>query len=318
MPKSLGQIHTVNYPDIRMDQTNNRLLFDLPGQLSRQLQHMVRMMSSFKLVGVDISIEDYSPNAGIGGTYGLVDGSLNYFAPTKGRVEALKHAYKATRAAMKLKGIDPSKNINYDFRPQLSKDSNYASTIAPVWPEPAPTAAGFKNKASLEVIGGLSEELCLVDGPPGAASIFETWNNGIQPAMGGSAPDFSEGYNIMQTPVNQDYVINEEEYIESLSGYANPEMESIPVQVGWGAASSGSRVAASEFQWRPDPALYLAVLTGQIEFIADNVKTDDAAGEVQVSFAFHVAGWKGILGDHKKRRHSKRKSHGRKRRRTKR
>lgn len=325
MPKSLGQIHTVNYPNVRMSQSDNRLLFDLPGQLTTQLQHMARAMAYYKVVGIDVSIEDYSPSAGIGGDFGYVDGSFNYYVPTKGRCEALKHAYHAVRRAMKLKGIDPSKNINYDFRPILSNPANYASTIAPVWPNPSPTSDGFKNAATLEINpAGGTFPLCITDPPAGANGVFEQWNAGLEPRMATGTPDFSSGFNIYESSVNQDFVYNEDEYLETLAGFASERMESIPLSVAWGAKdgvpTTGDFLVASTWNWRPDPALYIAVLTGQLEFVADNVITDDSAQEVQLNFAFHVSGWKGILGNHKKKRRTKRgkRTHGRKRRRSKR
>lgn len=324
MAKSLGQIHTVNYPNIRVDQGQNRLLFDLPGQLTTQLQHMCRTMAYYKVVGIDISIEDYSPSPGSGGDFGFADGNLNYYAPTKGRCEALKSAYHAVRRAMKLKGIDPSKNINYDFRPILTNPVNYVSTIAPVWPDPSPTSDGFKNIATLEIdpAGGVFP-LCIHDPPAGASGVFQIWNAGLEPTMGGGAPNFNEGFNIFETSVNQDFVINEDEYLETLAGYAKERMESIPFAVAWGAKdgtpTSADSLWAETWSWKPDPALYLAVLCGQIECVVDNVMTDDTAQEVQLNFAFHVSGWKGILGSNKKRRSQRgKKRHGRKRRHTKR
>ena len=62
MAKSLGQIHTANY---QFNQASGGLaaqdsfLVDLPGTLTEQLQHMVRMMSTFKVVGVDLAIDPF-------------------------------------------------------------------------------------------------------------------------------------------------------------------------------------------------------------------------------------------------------------------
>ena len=67
MAKSLGQIHTVSqtFDNLSYPLTaGNRLLIDLPGQLTAQLQHMVRMMSNFKCVGIDLS---YGPIQGANG-----------------------------------------------------------------------------------------------------------------------------------------------------------------------------------------------------------------------------------------------------------
>lgn len=322
MAKSLGQIHTVNYPNIRIDATavgtTGRLLFDLPGQLTKQLQHMVRMMQSFKLVGIDVTAEDYSP-AAAGGSWGYADGNFRFFVPTRGRCKALQHAYHTVRKALRLKGVDTSKNINYDFRPILTNPANYQSAIAPVWPEPSPTADGFKNAAYIEEVGNVPQQLSIVDPTGSSHAIFPTWNAGIEPRMQAGTPDFSAGYNLFGElgDLNRDYVMNEDEYLESLDDFADVTMEEIPFAIGWGVpdTTAVTGLTSGDFQWRPDPALYMAILCGQLECRLDNVKTDDTNQEIQLNFAFHVAGWKSILGSGKKHRRSKKggKKHGKKR-----
>ena len=60
MAKELGQIHTVNY---ELGSTGavglaagQVYLIDLPGQLTTQLQRMVRMNQYFKVVGIDMAV----------------------------------------------------------------------------------------------------------------------------------------------------------------------------------------------------------------------------------------------------------------------
>ena len=113
MPKSLGQIHTVNY-EFLQPATDQQFLIDLPGQLTEQLQHMVRMMTSVKLVGMDFSI---LPVLNADPVEVAISGTVEYYAPTAGRVAALKGAYQSVRRMMKISGVSPKDNINYDFRP---------------------------------------------------------------------------------------------------------------------------------------------------------------------------------------------------------
>ena len=63
---------------------------------------------------------------------------------------------------------------------------------------------------------------------------------------------------------------------------------------------------ADELMWRPDPALYLSVLTGQFLLRIDSLSAVDSAGvdktnAISLAADFHVAGWKGILGNTKRR-----------------
>ena len=58
-----------------------------------------------------------------------------------------------------------------------------------------------------------------------------------------------------------------------------------------------------EFMWRPDPALYLAVMLGFFEIHLDQV---EGAPTVDISFAFHVSGWKSIMGNPDKKRRRRR------------
>ena len=106
MAKSLGQIHTVNYI-LNNVSNGDRFLMDLPGELSQQLQHRVRMLGTFKVCGFDI---------GIVGSAGAVTGRLRYYTPTQGRVEALKQAWQACKDMLKLNGVKYWNNLNYDFR----------------------------------------------------------------------------------------------------------------------------------------------------------------------------------------------------------
>jgi len=271
MAKSLGQIHTVDF-DLQNAAAGDLALLDLPGQLSQQLQHRVRMMSVFKVVGIDIAIT--------GSGTATVSGLLRYFAPTKGRVEALKKAWEATRDMMKLNGIEYWNNINYDFRPMLRDPSVITLGGTPF------------NQASLESVGGVPGALTLITPPLGYKSVFATYNEGIQPAQT-AAVAFSTGFNVIEAGTAGDMVLNEGEFINSWVPEAQEELESIPFQV---SIDTLNDEASTTFMWRPDPALYLAVLTGQIEMFIE-LSSDS---NVDLTCNVMVAGWKGILGNSKK------------------
>lgn len=272
MAKSLGQIHTVNLTEIYSN-PGDQALVDLPGQLSRQLQHMVRNNNIFKLVGIDITARD---SVGTGVTTG-VSGVIQYFAPTKGRIDAIKDAYKATRNAMHLQGINVGGNLNYDWRAPL-KD-----------PALMLNGADYLNRASLET----GFDLCLIEGPAGANTVFDVYNSNVQPAQT-AVVNFDSGFEVFGS--TEDYVTNEGEYLEA-GGHkiASTEMEEIPFAVVYSDADQG---ATTDFLWRPDPALYLAVLTGQLIVRAEQITDTGAGSFVTLDMAFHVAGWKSIMGKH--------------------
>lgn len=309
MAKSLGQIHTVSESFDHLTYSlsdNNQLLIDLPGQLTKQLQHMVRMMSSFKVVGVDMS---FGPIIGADGLSATMSGQIQYYAPTKGRVEALKMAYHSIRRMMKLSGVDPKDAITYDFRPPIADPASFSN------------GADFGNQASIEDNGLAS---CLADGP-GSSNIFGVYNQGILPRDAvGSTAIFEEGFDIglRTNAASADWVLNEEVYLSALTApIASEELESIPFELSYTAADGASGIAtSSDLEWRPDPALYLSVLTGQLIIHIDESSAVDETGAsdmnaTQLEVSVHVAGWKSILGSrHKRARSSKKgKRHGRKR-----
>ena len=310
MAKSLGQIHTVSYELDNLTYSlaaDNRLLIDLPGQLTEQLQHMVRMMSSFKVVGIDMA---FGPIVNASGISCSMSGQLQYYAPTKGRVEALKAAYTTVRKMMRMSGVDPSHAITYDFRPPFANPADFEN------------GDDFFNQASIENNGLAS---CLDNGPAGSTNIFAIYNQGILPRQDiGAAPNFQVGYAIglRSNADSADWTLNESVILQSLEPTADVVPESIPFELSSSSAEGASGLAVSDvLQWRPDPALYLSVLTGQIAIhIEESSATDDtgasAMDSTQLDVSVHVAGWKSILGNNRrKRRHSKKggKKHGRKR-----
>jgi len=309
MPKSLGQIHTVNYElnmGTPMGAGLNRWLIDLPGELTEQLNHMVRMGSNFKIVGIDAILAD--PDTGEGGQ--SVNGLIRYYASTRGRCLAVRDAYTAVRKGMNLKGIHPTNNLNYDFRPPLNPPHLYIN------------GSNFKNQASIQYDFDLDvwKPLC-VDNSPGFQTIFDTWNTGLEPRQGQiGAPNFSSGYDITlggvynpaaaHTALVNDYVLEEGMYLQTHEHFANDDFEEIPFTL----ANSDGQSAALEFMWRPDPALYLSVMLGQFDILVEQVNDLIEGQFYEIDIAFHIAGWTGMMSDKKRRSKKGKKSHGRKRR----
>lgn len=312
MPKSLGQIHTVNYrlETLGVDPPleGTQYLIDCPGELTSQLSHMVRTGNSFKVVGIDMTLLDQAD--GLGGQ--AVTGRLRYYAPTRGRVLAFRAAYQAVMNAMKIKGINPLSNVNYDFRPTLMPPANYAN------------GDDFKNNATIEFdrVGNDWYPLAIDNAAAGFAAVFDTYNEQLEPRQGQIGnPDFAQGYDIVLGGfdptasgfvTNPDFVQNEGMYLQTPRNFADADFEEIPFTI----ANSDGESMALLFNWRPDPALYLSVMLGQFDIILDEVK-DLAAGEfLTIDLAIHVAGWKTIMSDRKRSTiHKKKKS--RKRRKSK-
>lgn len=282
MPKSLGQIHTVNFDVQNISRDSDQYIMDLSGELSKQLQHHVRQGNYFKVVGIDMTVSDYG--GGEGG--GQITGYLDYFIPTRGRCEAYRSAFAAMRQAMKLQGISMSQNSAYDFRCNFT-EGPYLNT--------------FTNCASLD--GNV--ELALIDAASQSADVFRVHNTSVDPIQQGT-PQFGTGFNTMgvqNTPT--DFVLNDGDIgFTGNSNYASGVYESIPFQLTY---SPGSTDVSMSLQWRPDPALYIAVMCGLIQLRVDEIDLDDAATALRLSVAVHVAGWKSIMGSPDKKRRSKSK-----------
>ena len=288
MAKSLGQIHTVNTGQTGVS-TGQSYLVDLPGELSSQLQTMVRQGQYFKVVGIDAIANDVS---GGQATPAVINGELRYYAPTRGRCEAYKTAYRAVRKGMELQGINVRGNRNYDFRVP-AKDLDVANYV---------NHASFLNAATIDGTNGLA----LVSATTND-SVFGVYNANIQPSQTATV-NFSEGFGLPGAAgTTTDFVMNEGEIFDpSLTRSASTQLEAIPFTMAYNPQNN-----VYEFMWRPDPALYLAVMCGFFEIHLEQV---EGTPTVDIQFAFHVSGWKSIMGnpDKKRRSSKKRSSRGRK------
>lgn len=289
MAKSLGQIHTANFGYTGALSGGNRLLVDTNALLTEQLQHMVRHGVYDKCVGMDLNITE---SGGTGGGVS-VSGELRYFSPTRGRCEAFKHAFAAVRTAMKTQGVNTMGNRNYDFRCPLNDLSDYVN------------GADFINAATYDG----SNELALVSSTT-SNGVFNVWNANVQPLQD-TTPSFSKGFGVAgntNMADATDFVLQEGELYEGTTApIAYGVMESIPFQIIW-EPGSGDNFATGTFQFRPDPALYVAIMTGQVEIFLDEVEYHDTASEMSIELSVYIAGWKSIMGnpDRKRGRRSRR------------
>jgi len=214
MPKSLGQIHTANFVVTSITQSGDAYLCDLSKELTQQLGHMIRNSNSMKLVGLDMTVSEF------GGTGSAsLSGFIRYCAPSTGRIQAYKNAYKAVKGAMKLNGVNVAQNKLYDFRLPLLDRKNYLN------------GDEFVNQAAIGGDDGQGEIALGSEGLDGSNfSAFEVYNLDRQPVSTvNTTPTFSAGYNII-SPSGEisDFVSNEGFYWDGMKNVADSDMEFIP------------------------------------------------------------------------------------------
>jgi hypothetical protein len=296
MAKELGMIHTINktynIPGASEAATPYLLAkLDVPGELTEQLQRIVRAGCYYKTVGIDISLgldHDLDQSA-------TIAGFIRYYAPTKGRCEAFRGAFKACADQMKIQGISMRDNPLYDFRVPLTQT--------------APAVGGpFPNQATLDGVSGLALNDSATDG----LGVFQVHNSGVRPQYDGTATDaFSTGFRTLLDGgvTRTDFVLNDTVPYTGNHMIASTEYESIPFQL---ALSSDPDVdTTSTFQFRPDPALYIAVLSGQFEIVIEDLDVKSVIGleVIPLNISVMVSGWKSIMGNpDKKKRSSKKRS----------
>ena len=287
--KELGMIHTVNVTPRFTSGTDDQTytVVDLPGQLTEQLQRLIRQGQYFKLAGIDMALH------GVGGTNNAnVSGLLRYFAPTKGRCAAYRAAFKAMAEAMKVQGITMRDNRFYDFR---------CTTRSSTTPD---VLNALNNIATFDGVN----ELALTGAVPNG--VFEVHNSGVFPQTAPADADFSEGFGVFGNAGN-DFVLNEGQqgYKGTDGMIAEQEFEEIPFTVSFDADGT---TGVQLLQWRPDPALYLAVMCGLFEIYVDTIECDGGT-QVDLECNFMIAGWKSIMGNpDKKKRRSRRMTHKKK------
>ncbi len=291
--KELGQIHTVNYSQavaFGSATPQNFVNVDLPGQLTEQLQTMVRAGTYHKVVGIDMTLDTVGTTGG-----GQITGYIRYYAPTRGRCAAFRGAFKAMKEQMSNQGVNTRTNPLYDFRAPLNEFSH--------------TSGAFPNRATLDGREGLA---LYNSGTPGA-SIFDVHNRSVQPQYTGTAGElFPDGFDTLLANQDEgnatDFVLNDTIPFTGNRDAASLEYEEIPFMLTWTPDSTDFAV---NWNWRPDPALFLAVLCGQMSIVIEEVNYDGGNDQgLNLNIAVMVSGWKSIMGDlsKRKRSNSKKKS----------
>jgi len=294
MPKSLGQIHTTafNYECSKIQiGLTECFLADGSAALSSQFNRNIRMMQSYKWVGADLVVqlpENMNPFGGES-TEVSVKGRMRYFAPTKGRCNALRAAYQQFRETAKQQGVNPSNNKLFDFRVVPRALSNYLHNGLPYSTHP------IYNTTTLDGINSLT----MVDGGASSVECFTSYNIGVSPEdQSVSSADFASGLRTqVGTLLTQTDFVNNEGTIQTGNPLiADTEFEEIPFVLTFDAVDKRT----ASLQWRPDPALYVSVLGGFVEIVLDEIAADGATGAtplegVEMDIALHWAGWKSIV-----------------------
>jgi hypothetical protein len=190
---------------------------------------------------------------------------------------------------MELQGINIRGNRNYDFRVPIDKIGEYENGSA------------MLNLATIDGTNGLS----LTGAAQNNDDIFEVYNNNIQPAQTATVA-FDPGFGLPggASPTPVDFVLQEGEIFDpSQTRAASAALESIPFQLSF---TPGSTEVAFEMEWRPDPALYLAVLCGMFEVSIQEIESA-ASSNLDLYVAVHVSGWKSIMGNPDKNRRKSRR-----------
>lgn len=282
--KSLGMIHTVNhFTDITS--SGDIANIDLSGELTNQLERLVRQGNYFKVVGIDMTL---STQGTVGG--GQVTGYIRYYAPTQGRCAAYRAAYKSVRNFLDQQGINVGKgsgNERYDFRVSFNNEDNSHGH---------PT---MRSQATLDGTNGLALYNIANDG----ACVFQVHNKGVTPkgsvgAIGSLGEDkgFDTITNNPSSSVHTDFVLDNYSFYSGAEDYANLNWEFIPFSLSW---TPDSTDLAMTMQWRPDPALFLAVMTGNLQIKVEEINLDGPgpAPGLELHTAVMVSGWKSIMGD---------------------
>jgi hypothetical protein len=195
---------------------------------------------------------------------------------------------------MKTQGVSTITNPMYDFRAPLNE---FVHGSAGAGPSP------FPNQATLDGSNGLALHNSATPG----ASIFGVHNASVRPQFTGTAGEqFTPGFGtLLQGSGGTDFVLNDTVAYEGNRDVASTEYETIPFTLTW---TPDTTDLVTVFQWRPDPALFLAVLCGQLSCVVEEVNLDGGAAGLNLNIAVMVSGWKSIMGSPGKRSSKKKKS----------
>ncbi len=287
--KELGMIHTANFEVQTGGPSQITSIIgslDVSGALTNQLQRNIRQGNYFKVVGIDIGIDTTGTLGG-----GQISGELRYMSPTRGRCAAYRAAFKAMAETMNLQGISMRDNALYDFRVPLTTEGGFAGSVG---------LQPFQNWATLDGSTGLA---MVGDGSTPGSDVTNVHNRSVKPVFEGTTGElFQPGFDtILQDSLSgTDFVLNDAAQFSGDIDYASPTFETIPFVLTW---TPDTTDLAVKFSWQPDPALYLAVMTGQFDIYMEELNLDGSNEDgLNLRVAVHVAGWRSIMGDPDKRK----------------
>lgn len=296
MPKSLGQIHTC---DFNYEQATSLVgtpfLCDSSAKLSTQFNRNIRMLQTYKWVGADLVVQlPEDIGTGTQSDRVIIKGRMRYFAPTKGRCDALRDAFSQFKENARYQAVSPMKNKLFDFRVLPRAKSEYLNAVA----QPSTFFKTSDLLYNLTTMDG-TNELAMIAGNNPGNEVFTSYNENVRPQETNvTDTDFSSGLTTqLGTLVTQtDFVLDEGLIQAGNPNIADVKMEEIPFTLSY----DGTARRTMSLQWRPDPALFVSVLGGFVEIIIDEATADGAAGGVgaldgfEVDCSLHWAGWKSI------------------------
>jgi hypothetical protein len=179
---------------------------------------------------------------------------------------------------MNIQGVETQSNLLYDFRAPLNELSHLSGS--------------FPNRATLDGTNGLA----LYNATTPGASIFDVHNRNVRPQYTqGTSLIFQPGFDtLLQTSAGTDFVLNDTIPFTGNRDVASTEYETIPFMLSW---TPDTTDIAIQWNWRPDPALFLAVLCGQMSVVVEEVNVDGGATSINLNVSVMVSGWKSIMGD---------------------
>ena len=128
----------------------------------------------------------------------------------------------------------------------------------------------------------------------------------------GTQDPFAEGFDTLLANQDEgtatDFVLNDVLPFTGNRNTASREYEEIPFMLTWTPDTTDFAV---NWNWRPDPALFLAVLSGQMSIVIEEMNLDGGNSQgLNLNVAVMVSGLKSIMGElsKKKRSSSKKKS----------
>lgn len=328
-------LHTITYRAGNSTQplnNNDFHLMDFSRDLTTKMQKMVRQGQIFKLCGIDVSLETNPDDEG-----GSVSGQFRFFAPTKGRCDAWRHAFGAVQRWRKIQGISP--NYNYDFRVGYNLAWDYETwggdaynTIAnQAWLETESDGAGGATPLGLYLIDTATAD--------SKQSIFDVYNLGIEMNDAAAVPTFGQGWHpympidgtnaeemdfvkhetalLVTNPNGPQYAqVGQEEIIPFSVSYTpnNVVTEEISTErtlyvptpgTGYTTQVTNPLGEATNFKWRPISGEYVPVMCGlMVGHYKDVSQTVAGENNCELRINVHLKGWYPII---KRRRKSRRR-----------